>query len=171
MALGMQIAKYANHNYKALRDSSGIGAALGLGIAGLVVLVIGIVLITRGVSRKPAMAVQAKPVRQASGGARIFFSLLGFAFGTIACLYTILAVSARYIDTETAQIFSKGGIVIAVSLACLSLLFGFLSLFLRGFALGRVPGYFVLGAVLTFAAFEIGDVNMFKWQSLMAELH
>ena len=180
MMLGLQVVKYANANYEAIRDSSGVGTAAGLGLAGIAALLIGVFVMMRAAFKRASASVEttasrhsanaAKPVQRVSTGARVFFSLLGFALGMIACLYMFMASAARFVDTDTAQLFSNGGALIAIFLALLSLLFGLVGLFLRGYALWRVPVYFLVGGVLTFATVRVSGINMLEWQQFTASL-
>lgn len=180
MALGIQAVKYTNENYEAIRESGAIGTLVGFGLGGMAAVLIGVFVIMRAVFKwraAPATAAAsqysanvAPPVRKASTGARVFFSLLGFAFGTIACLYMFMAAAARFVETELAQDFSNGSALIALLLALVSLLFGLVGLFLRGYALWRVPIYFVFGGVLAFAAVRVAGINMLEWQQFIAKL-
>lgn len=170
MALGMQAVRYANENYDAIRDGGGIGMAAGLGLGGFAALLTGIILLFRAIfSRRDASGVGQGP-RQASGGARVFFSLVGFAAGTLASLYMFMAAAARFVGTEKADQFAGGGMFIALALAVVALLFGLLALFLRGYALGRVPLYFVAGAVMTYAFVRLMKINMLEWPQFAAML-
>ncbi len=173
MMLGVQVVKYANQNYEEIRDGSGIAMAAAIGIAGFAVTLIGIIWIFSAVSQRMVAdrgAVAKTATRRPSTTARVLFSLLGFTFGGIASFYMFLAAAARFVETETAQRFSNGGLIIAMSLALLSLLFGFVGLFLRGRALGRVPIYFFLGGAITYAAFRILRINVLEWPEFVAVL-
>lgn len=180
MALGGQAVKYVNENYDAIRDSSGIGTVVGVGLAGAAVFLFGISVMARtayerwtapaGAAASSHSAKVVQPVRQASTTAKVICSLLGFAFGTIACFYILMAGAMRYLGTEKAELFVLGSIVIATLLVFVSLLFGIVGLFLRGYALGRVPVYLLFGVVLTFSAVRIFGINMLEWQPLMAQL-
>ena len=173
MVLGIQAVKFVNENYQSLKDSSGAYAGLGLGLAGIVVFLIGIVVIVRGCSRMLAAntsapdsqysASVAKAKRKPSKVAQVFFSLLGIVLGTVACLYMFMASAALLIETETAQVFSKGGFLIAGLLGLVSMLFGLISLFLRGYALGRVPFYFLISAILTFVIIRGFKIDTLSW--------
>ncbi len=81
-----------------------------------------------------------------------------------------LAAAARLVETEKAQLFASGGLVIGFLLMIVSALFGMVGLFLRGYALGRVPVYFLIGAGLTFAAVRVFGINMLEWQHFMVQL-
>ena len=177
MALGIQAVKFVNENYQSLKESHGSYAGAALGVAGAIVFLIGIVVIVRGCSQMlaaqtPAPTSQysasfAPAVRKPSKIAQILFSLLGFVFGSIACLYMFMGAAARFIETQRAPAFSNGCVLIAFVLCFVSLLFGLASLFLRGYGLGRVPFYFLIGSVLTFVAVRVFKVNMLEWQQLM----
>ena len=177
MAVGIQAVKFVNENYQSLKESNGAYAGAALGVAGAAVVFIGIVVIVRGSSKMlaaqlPAPASQysasfAPTERKPSKIAQILFSLLGFVFGSIACLYIFISAAALWIETEKASAVSIGSLLIAVVLCFVSLLFGLASLFLRGYGLGRVPFYFLIGSVLTFVAVRVFKVNMLEWQQLM----
>ncbi len=176
MALGIQAVKFTNENYQSIKASSGAYAGIGLGFAGILVFLIGIAMIFRACSkgfsaRTPTSASQysagsTQAVRKPSKIAQVFFSLLGIAFGTIACLYLFMAGAARFIETERAPAFVNGSVIIAIFLCLVSLLFGLVSLFLRGYALGRVPLYFFIGGILTYVAVRAFKINMLEWQQL-----
>ena len=176
MALGIQAVKFTNENYQYVKANSGAYAGVGLGFAGILVFLIGIAVIFRACSkghsaRTAASASQystssAQAVRKPSKIALVFFSLLGLAFGTIACLYLFMAGAARFIETERAPAVVNGSVIIAIFLCLVSLLFGLVSLFLRGYAMGRVPFYFLIGGVLTFVAVRVFKINMLEWQQL-----
>ena len=180
IAIGFQAVKYANEHYEAIRDESGLGIAIGIGLASIAVVVIGGIVAVRALPKKrgeftTADASQysanlAKPVRKASTGARVFCSLLGFAFGVSACFYMFAAAAARFVDTVAAQHLAIGSQLIALFLAFVSLLFGLVSLFIRGYSLGRVPVYFLFGVLLTFATIRIARINFLEWPEFMAVL-
>ncbi len=180
MVLGLHGLKYANEYYEALRDSDAIGTLAGLGLGGLAALLIGVIIILREIARMVRVssdptgsqyqADEAHPVRQASNRMRVLFSLLGFAFGAIACLYMFMVSAARHFDTETAQLFQQGGVFIVFCLTALSLLLDLVGIFLRGFALGRVPAYFLFGGVLTYFAVPIFGIDMLEWQAFVVLL-
>lgn len=176
MALGIQAVKFTNENYQPIKASSGAYAGLGLGFAGIVAFLIGIVIIFRACSKGYVAHTSAshaqysanstQVARKPSKIAQVFFSLLGLTFGTIACLYLFMAGAARFIETERAPAFVNGSVIIAIFLCLVSLLFGLISLFLRGYALGRVPFYFFIGNVLTYVAVRAFKINMLEWQQL-----
>jgi hypothetical protein len=179
IGLGPQVMKYTNRSYEPIRDNYGIATAAALGLAGLAAIVYGAVLIYRGTRRNHAAqadnAASPRPdiaaqVRQPSNAARWFFSLLGFAFGTTACLYMFLGAAARFVDTERAQTVSNGGVIIALLLGLVSLIFGFVGLFLRGSGLWRVPYFFVAAGIITFCAVRLFRINMLDWPQFMAQL-
>ena len=147
----------------------------GYGLAGTAVLLLAIFLILRAVSARPTNSRHAanleRPVRQASNRARLICSLLGFALGSIACFYLYLAAASTGIETEKARIFANGGLLIAAFLSIVAILIGMAGLFLRGYALGRVPVYFVIAAGLTFAAIRYFRINALEWQQFTEMLH
>ena len=181
MSLGIQAVKFANRNYEAIRESSGVAAAAGLGLAAIALLLIAGLLMMRAITKRRSAsagadgyayaASDARTAPQPSTGARVFSSLMGFAFGAIASFYMFVAGAARFVDTETAQTVAKGGGAIALLLLAASLLLGLLGLFLRGSALRRVPIYFFCGGALTFAAFRLLRVNLLDWPQFVAQLH
>ncbi|NRB19026.1 MAG: hypothetical protein HRU33_16055 [Rhodobacteraceae bacterium] len=174
MKVGKDVVKFANENYDAIRDDAGVTAAAGLGFAGTVILLFGLFMMFREISKwwaGPAEAVApqrsakvAQPARQASNRAKLICSLLGFGLGMIAILYLFLAAAAGGIETEKARIFANGGLLIAALLFVVVSFIGIVGLFLRGYALGRVPVYFVIGAGLTFAVIRIFRMDILEVQ-------
>ena len=162
-----QSITYLNENYDAIRDSSGIGVAVGLGFGALAAFPVGVILMVRAIRSRKLPSQNTVPVtktvRRASTVARVFFSLLGFVFGAISCLYMFMVSAAGRVETDKAEAFSTGGVVIALFLAIVSLLFGFVGIFLRGYALGRVPVYFLLGGMLTYAAVHLSGTRIIVW--------
>ena len=159
---------------KRWRESGTLGTLAGLVIGGVIALLISAIAILRAVPKKDATnqatAQPEQPVRQPSPVARVLFSLLGVALGSIAILYMFMGAAVRFLPGEKAQLFSAGSVVIALALLGVSLLFGLVSLFLRGYALGRVPVYFVLGGMFTYAVVQIARVNFLEWDGLVAAL-
>ncbi len=174
MAGSVQALKYAYQNYEALRESGALGTLAGLVIGGAIALLIGAIAMLRAIPNKNAANKTAtepeQPVRQPSAMARVLFSLLGVAFGAIAILYMFMGAAVRFLPGEKAQLFSAGSVVIALTLLGVSLLFGLVGLFLRGYALGRVPVYFVLGGMFTYAVVQIARINFLEWEGLIAAL-
>ncbi|WP_371225925.1 hypothetical protein [Roseovarius sp. 2305UL8-3] len=178
MIAGLQTLRQANQHYDALRDSELPGVLIGLGLGGSVMFLFGIIMMARAMYRLLVASSdgfqdeieEAQPARQTSGWLRLLFSLLGFVIGAIACFYMFMVSAARYIDTETSQLFQQGGVFIVFCLIALSLLFGLVGVFLRGFALGRVPVYFLFGGMLTYAAVRILGFNMLEWQDFVVRL-
>lgn len=176
MALGLQILKLANKNYESIRESHGIAIIAVIGIVGMAIGLTGIVIIVRAsfkhfapaalVSENPAEA--TSPSKRPSKAAKVIFSLLGFAFGVISCLYLFVAAAARFIDTEKGQAVSAGSNLIAIFLAFVSLLFGLAGMLARGSGLMRVPVYFVFGWILTLATYRILRVNLLEWEPFTA---
>jgi len=62
------------------------------------------------------------------------------------------------------------GVLIAFISAVVSAFVGFVSLFARGYSLGRVPFYFVIGFARTFAAVQILRINLLGWPEFTAHL-
>ena len=172
--IGMQAIKYANTNYDAIKADSGAGAAVGLGLGAIAALLIGVVIMLRALRSKSGDTQEtpeiAEPKRAASGLARAVCSLLGLGLGTTACLFMFMVAAARQIDTEAAQHFSAGGFLIAIILAALALLIGLFGLFVRGYALGRVPIYFISAAVLTYAAVGVLQIDFLELPGFVAGL-
>lgn len=170
-ALGFQAVKYTNRNFQTIGDSIGTGASAGLGVATYVVFLAGIVAMARAVLKRRI----AQPALKATKRVRLLFSFFGFALGTIACLLMFMSAAARFVETETAQIFSFGSGLTAFLLFLLSALFGLVGLFFRGYTLGRyalwrVPVYFLSGGALTFAAVRLARINMLEWPHFIAML-
>lgn len=180
MGFGIWVVRHTHSNYQAWKDAGKVATALGIGAAGIAIVMLGIYLISRGVMKRldapsGVTATQyggtfGKPVRQPSNRARFLFSLLGFVFGVIAFLYMFASAAARSFDTERAHLFTMGAVVMAFGFAIVALLFGIVGLFLRGRGLGRVPIYFVFGAVLTYSVMWISHVNMAEWPIFAAQL-
>ena len=166
---GLQSVKYANQNYEALRDGSMPGMVFALGVGGLVLLLVGVMIFFRAFAKGRTVKM-ATEMPETSIAARVICSLLGFAFGVIACMYLFLAAGARFIETEKAQLFSEGGIVIALGLLLFSLLLGLIGLFLRGYGLGRIPIYYFLGGAITWAVVRIMNINVLEWTQFVAML-
>lgn len=181
MAIGIQAVNHTIEYYHAIRAESGIGTAIGISLVSVLIVLIGCIVAMRALPPKgptapataaasPYSANQRQSVRKASTGGRVFFSLLGFVFGAIACFYLFAAAAARFVDTETAQAIAIGSVLIALLLAFVSLVFGIVGIFLRGYALGRVPVYFLLGVALTFASVRALRINMLEWPQFLTML-
>ncbi|MEM6623072.1 MAG: hypothetical protein AAF674_12640 [Pseudomonadota bacterium] len=52
LSAGYQAVKHTNANYESIRDTYGVNASVGLGIAGIVALLVGAVLVLRAVSSR-----------------------------------------------------------------------------------------------------------------------
>lgn len=173
MTFGNHVVKFAKVNYESIREDVGVNAAAGLGFAGAVIILFGVFMMFREIFKwwaAPARAVAsqrsaivAQPVRESSNRAKSICSLLGFCFGAIAMLNMFMSAAARFIETEKADLFLIGGLLIAALLVIVSSLIGMVGLFLRGYALGRVPVYFVIGAGLTITAVRLFKMNMLEW--------
>lgn len=180
MLVGNRAVKHVNENYELIRDSSGVGMAVGLAFAAIAVFLVGIFLIIRAFLKGRAEPARStvlhhsdnvvRPQRESSSRAKSICSLLGFCFGAIATFYMFMSAAARLIETENAELFSNGGLLIAALLVIVSSLIGMVGLFLRGYAMGRVPVYFVIGAGLTFAAVRLFGINMLEWQQFTVQL-
>ena len=180
LGFGSWVVRHANSNYQAWKDGGKVATALGMGAAGLTIVMLGVFMISRAVTRRldtPTAATASHgggtgdpPVRKGSNWARVLFSLLGFVFGVIAFLYMFASAAARSFDTERAHLFTVGAVVMACGFAIVALLFGIVGLFLRGRGLGRVPVYFVFGAVLTYSVMWISHVNMAEWPQFAAQM-
>ena len=162
MVLGLQAVKFANQNYEAIRDANGPGLAAGVGLGGMVFLLFGVVVMMRAAFGRRSRA-SARDLSTTERKGRILFSLLGFVFGAIASLSMFIRAAAKFIEGDNVQAFVSGSAVIALSAAFASLLLGLIGLFARGYALGRVPVYFLFGGVLTYAAVRILRVNLLEW--------
>jgi hypothetical protein len=105
--------------------------------------------------------------RRASGLSRLVTSLLGAAMGvgTSACLF--MAAAARFIETDQAQAFFGSAALVALLLAVVALTIGLVGLFVRGFSLGRVPFYFLVGAFFTWVAGYYLRLNLLGWPSFV----
>lgn len=168
MNVGTSTVMHVNKNYVSIRDSSGLGIVVGIVLAGLAVTIVGIILAVRALPKKGSV-VQPTAVRQpASGSARAVTSLIGFAFGTVACLSLFMADAARIVNPDTANVFSGFALMSVLVLTLLAILIGITGLFLRGRSLHRVPLYFLAGATLTFAAFRLLRINLLDWPAFIA---
>ena len=180
LGFGSWMVRHANSNYQAWKDGGNVATALGMGAAGLTIVMLGVFMISRAVTRRldaPTSATAwhgggtgGSPVRKGSNWARVLFSMLGFVFGTIASFFMFAAAAAHSIDTDRAQLFYRGAPLIAVILAIVSLFFGIIGLFLRGRAIGRVPPYFLFGAVLTWTVGRLLRLDMLEWPQFLAQL-
>lgn len=176
MTIGIHGLTSVNRNYEAVRDTIGIVASAGLGLASFAAVLIGGFVLFRAAytgqtsAEVAAFAQPARAARQPSTGTRVFFSLLGFAFGSIAVFYMFAAAVAHRFDTEAARVFTGGGVLMALFLVVVSLAFGFLGLFLRGYALGRVPVYFFVGGAVSIIAVRVLGINFLDWPEFVARL-
>jgi len=171
----LEVVKFVNTRYETIRDDFGIGVAAGTAFVAVLGMLAGVVMMYRAVpkghsSPKDSQSSNVEPKRKASNKARVICSLFGFALGAIAIFYILLSAAASLIETEAARHLTTGGFVIAGGLLLVALIFGFVGLFLRGYALGRVPGYFVLGFILTYLVFRFARVNPMEWQQFTAAL-
>jgi hypothetical protein len=177
MSIGVQSIKFANKSQESLLQSSVPFGAGGLGLAGIAILLVGLVVLKRAIpapratsaARAPSSG-HARPLRQPPQRAILASSLIGGALGSMACFVMFLQDAAHLVDTERAQIVANGGTLIALALAGLSLILGFVGVFRRGSALWRVPLAFLVSGALTYGGFRVNDVNLLEWPGLMAYL-
>jgi len=80
------------------------------------------------------------------------------------------ASATQFIGTEKGAVLMAWGLLIAFMSALVSALVGFVGLFARGYSLGRVPFYFVIGFAMTFAIVRILQINLFEWPAFTALL-
>ncbi|TLP67863.1 hypothetical protein FEE96_04865 [Parasedimentitalea maritima] len=111
------------------------------------------------------------PMRQTSGRAKVICSLLGVVLGGLACLYLALVAAAGQVETEQALQIAFGGVALSIFLLLVAVTTGIVGIFKRGYALGRVPGYFVIGAVLAFSTIRYFRINLLEWQQFAEVLH
>ena len=173
-ALGFQSVKFVNENYDLIKADKGLGLAIGLGIAALGAVIIGILMMFRGVrpkraaSGQPQSAGPGATARRPSGLTRVIFSLLGFTLGAIACFYMFVSSAARLTETDKAQTIAIGSILIALVLTAVSLLIGLVGLFVSRYPLRRVPVFFLLGGMLVFSGFRAFRIHPIDWPQFMA---
>lgn len=171
ISLGILALRKANEHYDALKEADKPELILGLGIGGAITLLIGVIVMLKAVSKRQSP--QLPPVEERRGAspmASVGFTLFGLALGAMTCLYMFAASAARHIETVAAQQFHQDGQMIALIVLCLSLLFGLAGLFLRGYALGRVPVYFFVGGVITYFTAGFAKMNLLEWQPFVATL-
>lgn len=181
LGISLQVIKFANRNYEAVKAEHGLPAALGLGIGSFALLILAVILMFRAVrpvDRAGAGAYAASapvPPVQTSAGARAFFSLLGLSLGALACFFMFVGNAAfqlsvvGQISVETSRAMATGCSVAAGLLLALALLIGFVGLFVRGLPLKRVPLLYPLGAVLLFASFYTFRIHPVEWPVFMGE--
>lgn len=171
VGLGTHLLRKANRNYEVLRDAGELGVLSGFAIGGVVATLLGVWLIYRAFRhRGDAAREEGREVRQPSNFARAAWSILGLAFGATACSYMFMASAARLIDTDAAETFSAGGVLIAFALAGVSLLLGIVGLLRRGSSMVRVPIYFLFGGIITYAVFQYFWINPLEWPQFVAQL-
>ena len=177
--------KVATTNYDAVRDQYGVGAALGLGLGSIAIMILGVVLMVRAIrsargisTTVPSAAYaarEASPRIQTSAGARLFFSLFGLALGGLAAFFMYIGNAGRQlgvtgqVDIATANAMATGSAVAAILLVGLGLFIGFIGLFVRGFPMRRVPVFLVLGAMLLYTSFQTLRIHPSDWPVFMAE--
>ncbi len=163
MSLGLFIIKDLNESYEVLRESPGLGYIVASALFGVTFFLTGCILLLRAFSKKQATRNSTaplgtefgeRPVRNASIKARIRSSVLGLILGISSCISSFLAHRATKIPSETAQQIFEGALVASIFLLALSVLVGFVGLFLRGSALARVPVCFLIGALATYLTIQ-----------------
>lgn len=173
-ALGLQSVKFVNESYELIKADKGPGLAMGLGIAAIGAVFIGIIVMFRAVRPKLSASAQLQsagpsaPVRQPSKLAQVIFSLLGFTLGTVASFYMFVSSAARLAETDRAQIIANGAVLIALVLTVVSLLIGLVGLFVSRYPLRRVPVFFLLGGMLLFSTFRAFRIHPVDWPQFMA---
>jgi hypothetical protein len=171
IGLGGWTIRRANENYEAIKESSGIGGAAFFGLLGIIFFLIGVFLIYRASFNATKQSTNAHETPQqkrvVSTTSRRVTTILGTALGLIACFYMFLVSASRSIETETAGIFYLGGLVIVFFATFLALICGFLGLFIRGYALWRVPYFFLVSSILLFYTMKFLRVDALKWQAFV----
>ena len=165
---GAGLVRFANENYETLRADGGVGLAIGVGLASIATVIVGVVLFWRSIrTRREPPPQMARPY-QASATARSWSSLFGFALGIVACVAMFMAAAARLVNPDTNNVFSGLALLTALAFTLLTVLIGIVGLFMRGRSLHRVPLYFVAGAILTFGVFRVFYIDLTKWPGFVA---
>jgi hypothetical protein len=183
---GGQLIRVANVNYDSIRDQYGVAAAAGLGLAGIAIMIFGVVLMIGAVRPARSASVQQSapaypisgpgPATRTSAGARLFFSLSGLVMGGLACFFVYVGAAGRQlgvsgqVEAKAANTMALGGVVIAIVLVALALLIGFIGLFVRGLPMRRVPIFFLLGAMALYTSFQTLRIHPSNWPTFMAEV-
>jgi hypothetical protein len=148
---GVQLLRVANNDYEAFRA---ISPAAPIGAAALAVLLMvgGGAAAYRGLSGAGSHDRAARDRPPASAGSRLFLSLVGLCAGVVCILSFGLIVQVGGIAEPSDDVKMIGGfaLILAFALPFLAVLFGVVGLILGRRVLHRVPGYFVLGAVVAF---------------------
>ena len=181
----LQLVKVVNAIHDSVRDQYGVPAALGLGLGVIAIMFLAAFLVysairpARSTSAQASIAAYptkaARPPVQTSARARLFFSLLGLGMGGLACLILFIANAAGQpeyadqVDVETARDMLKGSFILALLLATLALLIGFIGIFVRGLPMRRVPIFFLLGAMLLYTSFHALRIHPKDWSAFMEE--
>jgi hypothetical protein len=181
---GSQLIKATNANYDMIRDQYGILAAMGLALASIALVVLGVVLFIRAIwparetsaytSSARYQAGEARPQVQTSAGARLFFSVFGLGLGALAAFIMFVGNApsapqfADLYDKETANIAFGVSFMIACALMFLATLVSFVGFFVRRLPLLRVLVFFILGAMLLFTGFNALHIHPANWPSFMA---
>ena len=86
--------------------------------------------------------------------------MIGLTFGAIGGFYSVLGAAVAHVDTEQAKMLEMSGAIIPVLLLLLSLLLGFIGLFARRLALGRIPIYCLIGTFLFAIGFRMSGADI-----------
>lgn len=179
LTLGYNVLRYAVSNYSLLQDKGDTGSIIGIGsaIAGSILLLAGGWLAIRATARSRSVSSPASEAhhayrppqrgRKSSPLARLICTLLGTALGAAACFSMFIAGTASYVGTQNGESLAIGSFTIAAALAFIAIILGCAGLVLRGRGLGRVPLYFVCGAVLTYVYVRTSGINLLEWRDLM----
>ncbi len=160
MCMGLYIIKDLNEEYEVLRDSNGLGFITAFALSGVVFLLAGCFILFRAFlskrSSRNGTALQSSEngepqILRASGKAQTLSSVFGLILGVGACVCFLSGVMATRVATETGFEVFQSTLVVSISLLVSSILIGLVGVFLRGYALGRVPVYFAIGALATFS--------------------
>jgi hypothetical protein len=179
MSLGLFIIKDLNENYEILRESPGLGYVMASALCSVTFILTGCIFLLRAFSKKRATrnstASQSTghgehPARNASIKARIRSSVLGLVFGISSCISLFLAGKATKIPTEAAQQIYEGALAASIFLLVLSVLVGFVGLFLRRSALARVPVCFLIGALATFLTIQKTGMGIREIEYILSAL-
>ena len=162
-ASGAQAIRFANHEYEAIRDGVGIGAAPAIGLAALLAALLGAILLIRAVV--PGRVPAPRPAG-ASPLAPAVATLTGLALGVTACLALTLASAARFVEGGAA--LTSTGTATGVFCAVLAAVFGLAAPWVRGLSLGRIPLHFLTGLAVVWLAVRLSGTDVRDWALLHA---
>ena len=172
-ALGLQALKHMNENYEVIRDELGLAATAAIGLLSLAGLLFGGYLIGQAVLNgfgTPRPIAQPGQARTPSSTARAILTLIGLILGCSAMLLMFMAGAAQHIDTQAAEYFQTGGVLLSFVLVIIATLFGIVGIFLRGHGLWHTPIYFLFGAGIVFAVFKTARINLLGWERFVSGL-